>query len=57
VDLSGSLRNLAQPALGALLDLAKATELGGVPGKPCVPGLSEPFGMEIEDEYFVHKHE
>jgi hypothetical protein len=32
VDLSGSLRNLAQPALGTLLDLAKATQLGGVPG-------------------------
>jgi hypothetical protein len=57
VDLSGSLRNLAQPALSTLLDLAKATQLGGVPGKPCVLGLSESFGMEMEDEDFGRKHE
>jgi len=57
VDLSGSLRNLAQPALSTLLDLAKATQLGGLPGEPCLLGLSESFGMEIEEEYFVRKHE
>jgi hypothetical protein len=57
VELSGSHRNLAQPPLSALLDLAEAAQLGGVPGEPCLLGLSESFGMEIADEYFGRKHE
>jgi hypothetical protein len=57
VELSGSQRNLAQLTLSALPDLAEAAQLGGVPGEPCLLGLSESFGKEIASEYFGRKHE
>ncbi|MCW2936473.1 MAG: hypothetical protein JWM19_7435 [Actinomycetia bacterium] len=57
MELSGSQRNLAQPPLSALLEVAKAGQLGGLAGEPCLLGLSESFGMEIAGEYFGRKHE
>ncbi|HEY6791185.1 MAG TPA: hypothetical protein VI365_28140 [Trebonia sp.] len=57
MELSGSHRNLAQPPLSALLDLAEAAQLGGLPGEPCLLGLSQSFGMEIAGEYFGRIHE
>jgi len=40
-----------------MLDLAKAAQFGGMSGEPSIPGLSEPFGVEIEDEHFRRIHE